>query len=98
MAERRDTAVREIRTRTCVACGDKRSKDELVRFVRCQNGAIELDLSGNRPGRGAYVCSLACFDKACKQKRLARSLRANDKGQAWDELRIILSRVLRESE
>lgn len=31
-------------------------KKELIRIVRTPEGAIELDKTGKKAGRGAYVC------------------------------------------
>lgn len=50
-------------------------KKELVRVVRAQDGTVSLDLTGKKPGRGAYVCpSAACLAKARKARRIERAL------------------------
>jgi predicted RNA-binding protein YlxR (DUF448 family) len=44
--------------------------------VRTPEGRIELDLTGKKNGRGAYVHeSAACWDEALKRERLARALK-----------------------
>lgn len=63
------------RIRTCIGCGAKAQKEFLVRVGRGADGTIAVDRTGRGDGRGAYVCSLKCFDKACSNGRLARSLR-----------------------
>ncbi|MEW6033209.1 MAG: YlxR family protein [Bacillota bacterium] len=63
--------------RTCLGCGQKRPKKELVRVVRSPAGVIELDETGRRSGRGAYVCpSAACLAAAVKAKKLEKALEA----------------------
>ena len=66
----------EKRIRSCVSCGNKQGKATLHRVVRPKEGRIHYDISGREPGRGAYVCSAACLEKALKTGKLARSLRA----------------------
>jgi len=68
--------VRKIPQRTCIACREEAGKRELVRLVRCPDGNIELDLSGRKAGRGAYVCRRReCFDSAFQGNRLETALR-----------------------
>jgi predicted RNA-binding protein YlxR (DUF448 family) len=59
--------VRRIPQRTCVACGATRGKRELLRVVRTPDGQLELDPTGRRAGRGAYLCrEPACVERALK--------------------------------
>ena len=68
---------RHIPIRTCVACGAKEGKRALVRVVRTPEGRVEVDPTGKRPGRGAYLCPRrACWEKALKKGRLERALRS----------------------
>lgn len=60
--------------RTCVACGSKRAKRELVRVASSPQGEVSVDLTGKAPGRGAYVCGPQCWETALGRGRLARSL------------------------
>jgi len=61
--------------RSCMGCGAKRPKRELVRVVRTPSGAVEIDPTGRRAGRGAYVCpTIECLKAAVKGKRLERAL------------------------
>jgi hypothetical protein len=52
--------------RMCVICRRRFSKDELQRFTCPVHGALTLtaDSTGNRPGRGFYLCR----DAACRNK------------------------------
>lgn len=71
----RAVKVRKVPQRTCVGCGEVRPKKELIRVVRTPEGAVELDPTGKRSGRGAYVCpDPQCLVSAVKKKALERSL------------------------
>ena len=62
--------------RTCIACGRKAHKHELVRIVRLTDGGIKLDVSSKENGRGAYVCKdQACFTRACEKNMFGRRLK-----------------------
>jgi len=62
--------------RTCVACRTVRDKRELVRLVRVNDGFVEVDDSGKKSGRGAYLCrGQGCWQEGLKGGRLERALR-----------------------
>jgi predicted RNA-binding protein YlxR (DUF448 family) len=62
--------------RTCIACRQTKDKKELVRLVRDENGAVEVDTSGRKRGRGAYLCRQnLCWQLALKKNRLEYALR-----------------------
>ncbi len=65
---------RKIPLRMCTGCGEHRSKREMVRVVKSPLGEISLDLTGKKPGRGAYICpSSDCLIKAKKARRLEKA-------------------------
>ena len=67
---------RHVPERTCVMCGTKTAKRELVRVVLTPEGACVVDETGKRPGRGAYLCHRPdCWERASSTDRLARALR-----------------------
>ena len=62
--------------RTCVACRQVEGKRQLVRVVRTPTGAVEVDLTGKKNGRGAYLhADPACWDTALKRKALQHALK-----------------------
>ena len=62
--------------RTCVACGKTEAKRQLVRLVRVASGVVEVDLTGRKTGRGAYLCATAaCWENVLKRDRLEHALR-----------------------
>jgi len=69
------TKVRKLPQRMCVGCREMKNKKELIRVVRTPEGAIEVDLTGKKSGRGAYLCpSQDCLNLAVKGKRLQKAL------------------------
>ncbi len=76
---------KKIPLRKCTGCGEMKPKYELVRVVKGPDvkdeqgeflsaGKVSLDLTGKKPGRGAYICKSAdCLEKAIKAKRLERA-------------------------
>ncbi len=46
---------RHVPQRTCVGCRGVEGKRALIRIVRTPEGRVEVDLTGKRNGRGAYV-------------------------------------------
>ncbi len=57
-------------------CRATRPKSDLIRIVRTPDGHVDLDPSGRRNGRGAYVCEdHRCWHEAVKGGILARQLR-----------------------
>jgi predicted RNA-binding protein YlxR (DUF448 family) len=70
------STTRHIPQRTCAGCRTTSSKREFVRVVRTPEGTVEVDESGRRNGRGAYLCAQAsCWQAALQRDRLGRALR-----------------------
>ena len=67
---------KSIPIRTCIACGAKRSKNELIRLVLDAQGQVMRDDSVNRKGRGAYVCPRkTCWERLRNGRRLNRAFK-----------------------
>ncbi|HHU69386.1 MAG TPA: YlxR family protein [Thermoanaerobacterales bacterium] len=61
--------------RMCVGCKNSKSKKELIRIVRTPDNQLEIDLTGKKSGRGAYICyNVECLEKAVKNKGLEKAL------------------------
>jgi predicted RNA-binding protein YlxR (DUF448 family) len=68
---------RHIPQRTCVACRRTTAKRELVRIVRTPQGTVEIDPTGKKSGRGAYLCKAQqCWQLVLKKGRLDNALKA----------------------
>ena len=44
--------VKKIPQRQCVGCREMKDKKALLRVVRSPEGAVSLDFTGKKPGRG----------------------------------------------
>ena len=61
--------------RTCVGCGKKGSRRELVR-LRIEGERVVIDRDRSGGGRGAWLhASPACLDRAVRRRALARAFR-----------------------
>jgi hypothetical protein len=70
------TNARQLPQRTCIACRSTSGKREFVRIVRTPAGSVEIDLTGKKAGRGAYLHpSYACWEQALKKGRLESALK-----------------------
>jgi uncharacterized protein len=67
---------KHVPQRTCVACRQVAGKRELVRVVRTPLGTVEVDPTGKKNGRGAYIhLDPACWEAAFKRKALQHALK-----------------------
>ncbi len=68
-------AVKKPPQRTCVACRRIGVKRELVRLVRMADNSLEIDETGKKPGRGAYLCrTRKCWEIGINGGKLEHSL------------------------
>ena len=79
---------KKIPMRTCLGCEAVRPKKEMLRIVRTPDGQVEIDPTGKKAGRGAYVCPNAeCICQVIKKKRLSRVFGAEPSPSVIVELR-----------
>ena len=78
---------KKIPMRKCVGCGEMKSKKEMMRVLKTTENDFELDVTGKKNGRGAYLCfSKECFEKAVKGKGLERSFKQPIPKEVYDKL------------
>ena len=88
---------KKIPMRMCTGCGEMKPKKELLRVVRAhertdENGnplpsEISLDLTGKKPGRGAYLCrNPECLRLARKARRLERAFSCQIPNEVYDRM------------
>ena len=66
---------RKTLQRMCVGCREMKEKKSLIRIVRDPEGKVEIDLTGKKSGRGAYLCNCPeCLKKAIQTHALSRAL------------------------
>lgn len=79
--------VRKIPQRQCVGCREMKDKKSLIRVVKSPEGAVSLDFTGKKPGRGAYVCrDEACLKRARKAKALERAFELQIPDKVYDSM------------
>jgi len=79
--------VKKIPQRMCVGCQEMKPKKELIRIVRTPEDGIEVDPSGKKSGRGAYICPrVECLQRAAKEKRLERALERQVSKEIYESL------------
>lgn len=89
---------KKVPLRKCTGCGEMKEKRELVRIVKApdvkdesgeiiSSGEISVDLTGRKPGRGAYICrSIACLTSAKKARRLERAFQCKISEEIYKQL------------
>ena len=81
--------MKHIPQRTCIACRTVRGKRELVRVVRTTENRIEIDPTGKKSGRGAYLCrTRECWETALNTRRLEQALKLETAINAQDLARL----------
>jgi len=79
---------KKVPMRMCVACREMKPKKELLRVVRTPEGAVEVDRTGRKNGRGAYLCgTVDCLNKAVKTRALERALQQKIDDTVWETLK-----------
>ena len=59
-----------------MACRKVKAKRELIRVVRISDRNVEVDTTGKKAGRGAYLCwAQDCWETGLKGGRLEHALR-----------------------
>ncbi|MCI9272927.1 MAG: YlxR family protein [Clostridiales bacterium] len=89
---------KRVPMRMCTGCGEMKPKKELVRVVKAPDGKnengevtafgeVSLDLTGRKPGRGAYVCrNIACLKAARKARKFERAFSCQIPSEVYDQM------------
>ena len=71
----------------CAGCSQMKPKKELVRVVKSPEQEISLDLTGRKPGRGAYVCkNIDCLKAARKARRFEKAFSCKIPEEVYDRM------------
>ena len=77
--------------RTFIVCRTQREKKDLLRIVKSKEGIIEVDLTGKKNGRGAYICkNEECLNKLIKTKRLEKVFEKEISENLYESIRGII--------
>ena len=69
---------KRIPQRMCISCRERSAKRILIRIVRTPEGSVDIDPTGKKNGRGAYLCDdPACWRRALSGEALARALKTD---------------------
>ena len=78
---------KKIPLRKCTGCGEIKPKKELIRVIRTPEDTVEIDRTGKKNGRGAYLCdSIECVLKAKKSHAVERSLDITFSAELYEAL------------
>jgi len=78
----------------CIACRESEGKRTLLRLVRVADG-VELDETGKRAGRGAYIHPQAgCWERAISGSMLQKALRTKISAENQESLSASVSELL----
>lgn len=89
---------KKIPMRKCTGCNEMKEKKQLVRVVKApdvkdengevlQQGEISVDLTGKKPGRGAYVChDVKCLAAARKARRFEKAFSCKIPDEVYERL------------
>lgn len=85
---------KKVPLRQCIGCQEMKEKKGMVRVIKTPEETIELDITGRKNGRGAYICPrMECFMKARKSKGLERSLKTSIPQEVYEELEREMNRI-----
>ncbi len=77
--------------RTCIVCNEQKEKRELLRIVKSKDGIIEVDLTGKKNGRGAYICKKEeCLEKLIKTKKLEKVFETEISSELYENIRGVI--------
>lgn len=81
------TGGKRLPLRQCVGCGEMKEKRSMCRVIRTPEGALLIDTTGRKNGRGAYICADAeCLKRAEKSRGLERSLKMQIPPEVYESL------------
>ncbi|MFG6394431.1 MAG: YlxR family protein [Lachnospiraceae bacterium] len=87
MGTKNTLRTKKIPMRQCTGCGVRKEKKELIRIIKTPEDLIEIDFTGKKNGRGAYICnSVECLEIARKRKSLERSLKVTIPEEVYNAL------------
>lgn len=86
---------KHIPLRTCIGCGEKKAKRELLRIVRKEDGRVFFDPTGKASGRGTYICpKIECLDLAIKKRAFSHALKCEISVEVLNNLKEDLTKEI----
>ena len=83
---------RHVPMRTCIICGNKAPKRELMRIVSTPDVGVKVDQTGKVSGRGTYVCSdVQCAPTDIRRRRVEHALRGSITDSDWEVVAAVIT-------
>ncbi len=80
--------MKKIPQRMCVVTRNKTDKKDLLRIVKTPENNVEVDLTGKKNGKGAYITkSLEVLDTAKKKKILETVFEVDNLDYIYEEIK-----------
>ena len=71
----------------CVGCRTVQDKSRLLRIIKTTDERVDIDESGKRDGRGAYICkNVECVKKAAKRRQFDRAFKSKINDEIYEKL------------
>lgn len=84
---------RKVPLRKCVATGEMRPKQEMIRIVRTKEKEVFVDPTGKKNGRGAYLTiDRDVIDKAKNENILEQTFQVEIPDELFEELYALLDK------
>jgi len=88
---------KKIPYRTCIGCKQVKPKRDLLRIIRTPEGKIEVDKTGKKSGRGAYLCyNVECFKEALKKNGILKALKVDLSQDKIKEIENVINKLKEE--
>lgn len=85
---------KKVPLRKCIVCQQTSAKKALIRVVRTPEGQVELDPTGKKNGRGAYICGrMEGFERAKKTRAFDRALNVHLDAETLEKLRAAFEEI-----
>lgn len=91
-------ALKKIPLRTCIGCGLKKPKNELISIIKSpkaeNTASFEVfEKNVKKDGRSAYICkNIECLKKATKYRKLEKSFKCKIDKEIYDSIENIINR------
>jgi predicted RNA-binding protein YlxR (DUF448 family) len=86
-----ENKTKKVPLRKCVVSKQKLTKAELIRIVRTPDGLVEIDITGKKNGRGAYIQrDVKVIQKAQKSNVLGRHLTTDIPDEVYKQLQELI--------
>lgn len=85
---------KKIPMRKCVACDENKAKNDLIRIVNNKEEGVQVDPTGKKNGRGAYICKeTSCIELAKKNHKLEHALKTEITESLYEEIKDYVKNV-----